>query len=631
MIRTLTPFAALLAAFQAFLGRCAGQEDVLTLASIAARNPSPLRNVMGLIANILPLRLDLSGNPSFREVLQRASRTVSAALAHQTLPLSQILEKLPSSGSNVDTPALQALIVYNNAPLPVLEFPDVSFSTCLDLDNGTAKFDFIIDLSDSPQGVSGHLKYRSDLFEESTIRTFVRDWQHFIEKAVATPHQPLSFTASSKAATNGVRNGQVPVLALHAAPPAAPLLSAMPQINGKAAGVLPRTDLERKLARVWENVFNIRPIGIDDNFFGLGGHSLIAVKLLAAIEQETGQKLRLRTLFQDPTIARLAEAMERAETVGSSIVEIQPRGSKPPLFLVHGVGGGMFWGYNNLAHHLGSDQPVYGFKSRGMDGLEEFTKIEDMAAHYLADLRKVQPHGPYYLGGYCFGGNVAYEMARQLKEQGDQVGLLALMNCWPNNSSYTHLSFTPGFLIKAAKNFCIRLGHQIRWGAKQPREFFKWRSAWLRKRLFSRSSTKEEDRLAVEDVVDLSSRPEHERKLWRTHIQAWLHYQPQPYNGRIVLFRTRGHPLVCSFDHQMGWAAFARGGVVVKTCPGDHESLLEEENVAYAARALSEALDESVRPPRSFTPPDPGPCRFRFEDTASTPPTVGPLTLLAGK
>src|SRR5207237_314624 len=107
-----------------------------------------------------------------------------------------------------------------------------------------------------------------------------------------------------------------------------------------------------------------------------------------------------------------------------------------------GAGGGMFWGYVNLSRHLGSDQPVYGFKSRGLDGREEFGTLEEMAEQYVKDLRGLQPSGPYYLGGYGFGGNVAYEMARQLDAQGEQVALLALLNCAPPNSRYLRIDWS---------------------------------------------------------------------------------------------------------------------------------------------------------------------------------------------
>ena len=179
--------------------------------------------------------------------------------------------------------------------------------------------------------------------------------------------------------------------------------------------VAPRDDAEQQMAQIWEELLGTRPVGALDNFFELGGHSLLAVRLLSRIEKTFGKALPVATVFQAPTLEEVARIVREEKpsraTAISSIVEIQPRGSKPPLFLVHGAGGGMFWGYANLARCLGEDQPVYGFKSRGLDGLEEFDTIEDMAAHYIADLRARQPHGPYYLGGYCFGGNVAYEMA----------------------------------------------------------------------------------------------------------------------------------------------------------------------------------------------------------------------------
>lgn len=290
--------------------------------------------------------------------------------------------------------------------------------------------------------------------------------------------------------------------------------------------------------------------------------------------------------------ARSMLALQRQVVADSSIVAIQPGGNKPPLFLVHGVGGGMLWGYSNLARHLGDDQPVYAFKSRGMDGLEEFTCVEDLASQYAADLRKFRPRGPYYLGGYCFGGNVAYEMARQLTAQRERVALLLLINCWPNNSSYTKLSWTPAFAAKFFWNVGRRLAYQIRWGAKRPRDYFNWRTAWVGKKIKALLSQKIEDKVAVEDIVDLSPQPEHERKLWRTHVQAWLRYKPLPYDGKIVLFRTRGHPLLCSFDRAMGWGAFAADGVTVKMCRGEHESILETENVASAAGELSAVLEE---------------------------------------
>ncbi len=182
----------------------------------------------------------------------------------------------------------------------------------------------------------------------------------------------------------------------------------------------PRDAIELELIKIWEDVLDTSPIGIEDRFFDLGGHSLLAVRVVAQIEKAFGKKLPLVAIFLAPTIEKLGERI-RDEMRGdgaapaSSVVALQPKGSRPPIFFVHGAGGGMFWGYVNLARRLGTDQPVFGLASRGSDGIAEFETIEEMAAHYIpSELRSIQPDGPYYLGGYCFGGNVAFEMARQL-------------------------------------------------------------------------------------------------------------------------------------------------------------------------------------------------------------------------
>jgi len=154
------------------------------------------------------------------------------------------------------------------------------------------------------------------------------------------------------------------------------------------------------------------------------------LRLIAQIEKKFARKLPVTAIFQSPTIEQLACILRgNGEwTPVSSLVEIQRGGKRPPLVLVHGVGGGMFWGYSNLAHHLDPEQPVFAFKSRGMDGQEEFETIEEMAAHYVNELRRFQAHGPYYLGGHSAGGILAYEMARQLQEQGEPVALLAILD-----------------------------------------------------------------------------------------------------------------------------------------------------------------------------------------------------------
>jgi amino acid adenylation domain-containing protein/FkbH-like protein len=362
----------------------------------------------------------------------------------------------------------------------------------------------------------------------------------------------------------------------------------------------PRDAVEVELTRIWEEVLGIEQIGIEDQFFDLGGHSLLAVRVAARIEKTFGRKLRLATIFRALTIEQLAavireEMREFSVTAGTSLVELQAKGTRPPLFLVHGAGGGMFWGYVNLARRLGLDQPVFGFSSRGLDGRAEFGTIEEMAAQYVKDMQVVQPRGPYYLGGYCFGGNVAYEMARQLESRGEKVALLALLNCAPPNSGYMHVRWTPAWCVRFVRNLFYWADYCRQWTASQRRDFLRWKWGRLKHWLARRLSIGQSDMPPVEaeNLIDLAALPEQQRELWQSHISALMKFRPQAYSGRVHLFRSPGHPLLCSFEADYGWGELAWQGVDITIVRGAHEKILEEPWVDETAAKMKKVLEET--------------------------------------
>jgi pimeloyl-ACP methyl ester carboxylesterase len=196
--------------------------------------------------------------------------------------------------------------------------------------------------------------------------------------------------------------------------------------------VAPRDELELQLTQIWEKVLGIKAIGIHDNFFDIGGHSLLAVRLFAQIEKTFGKSLPLATLFQAATVVDLAETIRQENWLApwSSMVTIQEGGLKLPLFYMH-AGGGNLLVYRYLALCMGQDQPVYELQPRGLDGkFTPHTRIEDMAAHYLALIRNHQPEGPYFLAGLSTGGLVALEIAQQLHTLGQEIALLALFDTY---------------------------------------------------------------------------------------------------------------------------------------------------------------------------------------------------------
>jgi len=362
--------------------------------------------------------------------------------------------------------------------------------------------------------------------------------------------------------------------------------------------LLPRDEVERRLKELWENILRVDRIGIHDKFFALGGHSLLAVRLVARIESEFNKRISVATVFQNPTIARLApylrsnsEPLPSARS--SSLVEIQPNGSQPPLFLVHGVGGGMFWGYSNLARSLGSDQPLLAFQSRGLNGEPEFESIEEMAAHYVRELRSFRPHGPYALGGYCFGGVVAYEMACQLEAAGENVAHLCLINSNPPNSSYTAFRWTPVLAWRFLCNLLSRALLSCRLPPKYRREFLRRNISLVGnrvRRFFGQNSV---SGASLDELLDTRNYSEQQQRVWETHVRALAKFRARSFHGCVTLFRSRVHHLFCSFDAACGWSDFAANGVEIRIIPGAHETVMDEPHVSVLARQLRAVLNNA--------------------------------------
>lgn len=204
--------------------------------------------------------------------------------------------------------------------------------------------------------------------------------------------------------------------------------------SGERVQLGPRNVIERQLMNLWKEILQIDSLGIDDNFFEIGGHSLLAARLMSRIEKVTGKRIPLASLLQFPTIEGLANIIRSNDYQNQwrCIVPIREGGEKLPLFCVHAAGGNVLL-YRELANRLGSQRPVYGIQSSALEhGLPKAKTVEEMATEYVSEIRKLQPHGPYHLSGYCLGGTIAYEVARQLRAQGQEIGVLALLDTHAN-------------------------------------------------------------------------------------------------------------------------------------------------------------------------------------------------------
>lgn len=366
---------------------------------------------------------------------------------------------------------------------------------------------------------------------------------------------------------------------------------AHPRPNLQHNYVAPTNETERAIANIWQEFLGVAQVGIHDNFFDLGGSSLLALRVFPEIEKISGKKLPMAALLEAPTVAQLATLVggETQPISWSSLIPIQPTGSRPPLFCVHAAGGHVLF-YRDLSRRLGPDQPFYGLQAQGLDGKEPvLTRIEDMASHYLKEIKLKQPTGPYMLAGYCMGGTVALEIAQQLRAEGHEVALLALFETynWEHMKDESFLDTTRFFGQKFV---------------------FHWNNFWL-------LNTKEKQIFLMEKIkvargrtrvwygmlmskLGRQSDEENEQQLrpgqvWVTNDEAALAYRPKTYPGRITHFI----PVKEYSRHQgpeMGWNKLAAQGVNTHKMPVYPAAMLVEPFVEQTAEILEACIDEAL-------------------------------------
>ena len=357
----------------------------------------------------------------------------------------------------------------------------------------------------------------------------------------------------------------------------------------------PRDDLEQTLHEIWSKLLPQRRFGIRDNFFDLGGHSLLAGRLFLEIDARLHCTFPLATLFHAPTIEALAAVVrgEAAAVAWSPLVAIRPTGTKPPFFAVHGIGGNVL-SYRALAKQLSEDQPFFGIQARGLDGkTAPHTRVEDMAVDYLREIRRVQPTGPYYIGGLSFGCSVALEMAQLLRSEGEEVALLALMDGGLRRAK--DLLPIEQRLLRVALFQLSRVRmHMAALAKLQPAEIFKFfrlKGTTLARRL--RSLVWQVRYFGYESAG--AELPAHLRRVEEGAYLAVKRYVPTYYDAPAVLFRSIDGPQLRFVDEYMGWGIVVRGGLEVRRVPGDHLTMTQMPHVQTLARELTAALEAAQR------------------------------------
>ena len=302
-----------------------------------------------------------------------------------------------------------------------------------------------------------------------------------------------------------------------------------------------------------------------------------------------GVSLPFPTIFQAPTIAKLARRMRRQKTndaPDSLLIPIQPQGSKPRLFCIHPDHGLVLF-YHELAKQLGPQQPVFGLQAAGLteSQLPEI-KIETMAARYLQEIQVLQPEGPYFLAGYSLGGVIAYEMARQLHTQGQTVGFLGLLD------TYAPKAFQQNLIEKSPLQRAT--GHLSILKSLASKD--KW--DYLKQKAHEAVYGKKDDWQKVSEELKESLSPEKIEALQRmviAHEQANFAYSPQPYWGKTTLFRAAELDVFEFYDPHLWWTDFCVGGLEIQDVPGSHWTMMTMPQVQTLARTMQACLDEATQ------------------------------------
>lgn len=345
---------------------------------------------------------------------------------------------------------------------------------------------------------------------------------------------------------------------------------------------------ETIVADVWKKILRKETVFRNSDFFELGGHSLVALELMVNLENITGIKLPVNSIFQFPILnefAQLINPKKKEDISWNSVVPINTKGKKIPLFLIHGAGANItpFYG---LAQNLSIEQPVYGIQSKGLDGVDNpLDNIESMATYYLEKIREVYPKGPFHLGGQSFGAYVAFEMAKQLKIKDEPVGKVFMFDVSAYQSE-TRMNSFQRLRQKVNQEIEKRIV-DIDLAINHPDTFKRMKiSSFSRKRGFIQSWIgTEKDRTASDSFITIE-------KIRKINHKAMDEYVLSPYNGEIVLFKAKIKTFLVGEKEFYGWKPFANKVIPIEV-EGDHNSMIDDQNLSKAFASKLQAIMDS--------------------------------------
>ena len=591
-------FAALLSSLAILFARVSRQRRFVIALPTAEQPVSGQPGLVGHCVNLLPFAVELREGESVSGFLKRVQLDLIAAQEHAVYTMVSLLEDLrPLANTRGFSPISAGFT--NVRKFRSDELPKTGFTVDYEANpKSDESFEFYLNAVETDQALDLHCHCDAKLFEDVTIREWLAMLDSIFRDFAADPSRDVLSLAGIDAGADSPSTETLYCRIFdkevaHQAVGGRSILGFEAPTNHSSfdePSARSEPELIRALITLWQHVLDIREIGPDDEFFALGGHSIAAAQLFNLIQRELGYSTPLSVLYDASTPRLLAKVLIRGTRAEdwNALVPIRRHGDRTPLFLVHAAEGNVLL-YRSLAAHLGDDQPVFGLQSAGLDGRSLVdARFEYVARHYVREIRRIQAHGPYMLGGYCLGGTIALEMAQQLIEAGETVGLVALIEDYNVRAIRWPLSWRHRLINRFFLNPYFHLHNALAAEGAGKFDFFleKLRVEIRRSTISIRGAWEGlRHRLRPAGTSDIP-RP----KLADIYEDALTRYNVRPYPGELTLFIAERH--LAGFGvHLGGWGEIALGGVRLHSLPLSPRGSLIEPYVRQLASSLRRCLD----------------------------------------
>jgi|HubBroStandDraft_1064217.scaffolds.fasta_scaffold01783_2 non-ribosomal peptide synthetase component F/thioesterase domain-containing protein len=546
----VTMFTLMLACFGILLSREAGQDDLIVGSPMANRRPET-ESLIGPFAGPIALRLNLSGNTTLREAVQRARDVTLDAMGHGDLPFETLLQNLDLRSVRGRNPLFQFYFSYQAAFLQPRQLARLSVTPMPTFSVGTP-FEMQCAIIERQEGIRIQLEYNPDMYDSGTIRNLLHDYE------------------SSLRAFASNRGLSISDLKIQSRPERKPPAKTA---DSKPGYVAPRDSVEKELAQIWAAVFKLPRVGVTDDFFDLGGHSLLAARLLKRIEETLGNELSLASLLDASTIDRQAKLI-RGDSGRGAPSGTAGRGTGSTQVPLVYLGGDP--SFRPLSQSLGALHEYYnlGMQASVIEALEDRSSLKCIAAYFVRVIRELRPEGPYMVGGWCSHGLLALEVAQQLRAQKQEVALVVMMETanpvarmsyskWKRFVSAMQLKFN--LLVREMKRGqgstyifagVIRAARSF-WDAVRPGPHFVRKSP-------------------VEVLYDAAD-----------------NYQPEPYHHPVLLIRSADKSFGFAQDLRLGWGGMFGDQLEICEVRGNHFTIYMNPNVEGLAAAIDAHLKKA--------------------------------------